>query len=192
MPNRGQRIYSIVVGKLGEIRRADEIGSTAKAAHYYKYIYAACVDCGKERWVLFTKGNPVNPRCNRCAKKGERNGCWNSGKTTQRGYISVRLNPTDFFYQMTPKGLKGYVSEHRLVMARHLNRCLLSWEVVHHKNGIKDDNRIENLELLPSRKYHLPDTVMKSRIALLEKRVSVLEAENILLRYQLSPTEVVI
>lgn len=50
-------------------------------------------------------------------------------------------------YIMTLVPERGYVFDHRLVMEEIIGRPLLDTENVHHKNGVKDDNRPENLEL---------------------------------------------
>jgi len=46
------------------------------------------------------------------------------------------------------RGAYPYMLEHRLVMERKLRRELLQDETVHHINGIRHDNRLENLELM--------------------------------------------
>lgn len=53
---------------------------------------------------------------------------------------------------LTPGGKR--VQVHRLVMEQKLGRKLLAEEVVHHKNGIRSDNRPENLELVESKSAH--------------------------------------
>ena len=92
-------------------------------------------------------------------------------------YIDIWLSPDDFFYPMAHlgNGLNGgtkYVLEHRLIMAKHLNRCLLPWEIVHHRNGVKDDNCLENLELFTSRGKH--NTQLNQYIKKLEKENAIL------------------
>lgn len=59
------------------------------------------------------------------------------------GYRQVSVPPDERWLMQG----RSYVLEHRLVMARELNRPLADDEVVHHVNGDTLDNRIENLEL---------------------------------------------
>ena len=65
----------------------------------------------------------------------------NTGKTYDRdGYVFIRY--------ISGNGRAGkYKYEHRLVMEQMIGRELLGIENVHHKNGIRSDNRPENLEL---------------------------------------------
>ena len=154
--------------EIGEIARARDIGK-GNSSNYTRYIWAACEKCGKERWVPLRNGLPKNKHCVKCEiyfRQKRRPSLLVGNKHVSKGYILVKLYPDAFFYPMATK--KGYVQEHRLVMAKHIHRCLLAWEVVHHRNGIRNDNRLENLELLPASKYHLVDTVIKSRLKKLE------------------------
>ena len=101
-----------------------------------KFIWAACQDCGKERWVRLVKEKPVYLLCLRCGNKrvartGSANSLWKGGVSkTGKGYIVIHLPPNDFFYSMVDN--RHYVPEHRLVMAKSLGRCLHRWEIVHH------------------------------------------------------------
>lgn len=66
-------------------------------------------------------------------------------KAATRGYFAAWVPPDDPMRAMS--NARGFIAEHRLVMAQHLGRPLMRQESVHHINGCKDDNRLENLEL---------------------------------------------
>jgi hypothetical protein len=108
------------------------------------------------------------------------NGNWQGGIHRTARYLYIKLAKDDFFYPMADK--HGYVLGHRLVMARHLKRRLLPWEVVHHRNGIKDDNRLENLALIGANGEH--NKALNKRIKELERIVAKQTIEIKMLQFR--------
>lgn len=90
----------------------------------------------------------ISERCARArssAKRGKQSSNWKGGRIIEStGYVSI-WKPE----HPNAKGGrdKSYVLEHRMIMSDHIGRPLLRSEQVHHKNGDRQDNRIENLEL---------------------------------------------
>jgi hypothetical protein len=66
--------------------------------------------------------------------KAEKHHAWKGGRYDHDGYVRVYHNG-------------GRILEHRLVMEQKIGRPMLPTETVHHRNGVRSDNRPENLEL---------------------------------------------
>ncbi len=85
------------------------------------------------------------------ASSGEKHGNrWKGGRSvTANGYVLVRVGKGHPLAHKT-----GYALEHRVVAMKKLGRALLPTEQVHHKNGNKQDNSEDNLDVKKSQSYH--------------------------------------
>lgn len=160
--------------KLNELKLGHEIGKSPK---FMRFIWAACDQCSKRRWVPHIKcrNEPKSKICRSCASLNAK-GTRGEGHTDKDGYKLISL-PWDHPCIGTANN-RGWILEHRLVMAEHLGRNLNKSEVVHHLNGNRKDNRIENLKIMgaadhSNRHNGLPYT---QRIQTLERTVKCLEA----------------
>ena len=97
---------------------------------------ASCNHCGAElfKFTVCLSREQKNFFCN--------SDCWNA----YRRALPAKPNKSSSGYAIKNIGGK-LVKEHRRVMEEHLGRKLYSHETVHHKNGVRDDNRVDNLEL---------------------------------------------
>jgi len=152
---------------------ADELAATLDPRVTAKLIYKVC----KKHGIQCQRTGP---------RSGEGHPEWKGGRTINKdGYIEIYSPDHPNRRKHTP-----YVLEHRLVMENHLGRYLKKTEVVHHRNGVKDDNRIENLELFEDNGKHLektlkgqcpnwtPDGIRRIREGQKNKRILMLERQE--------------
>lgn len=105
------------------------------------------------------------------------------GHWRSRGYLIVNLaelsgRELELAQAMVAKHKQG-IPQHRLVMALALDRPLLARESVHHVNGVKDDNRPENLTLMDNAAHKMEHQAVVRELRSLRR-------ENELLRYWLA------
>ena len=96
--------------------------------------------CSKECCLSITNIN--NSKKRHQFKLGERHKWQKHISVNWAGYIEI-YSPNHPF-----RTKRGYVKEHRLIMEEKIGRHLTKDEDVHHINGNKKDNNIENLELI--------------------------------------------
>ena len=112
-----------------------------------------CEICGIEKEV-----RPVHARtgrakfcsrsCSSKSKRGTKSPRWKGGRySDDRGYVYIKAPDHPHAYQY------GYVPESHIVAEKAIGRYLQSGEVVHHINGIKNDNRPDNLSVMTNSEH---------------------------------------
>ncbi len=153
---------------------------TPKGKPSKAYVICRCGFCGNIKIIykarLF-KGDAKTCGRKECTHRSflstcKAKGLYKDGLTSD-GYKRVCINRKQFLV-------------HRLIIEKYIGRKLKNNEVVHHLNGIKTDNRIENLEVLTGSvhsKSHaerlIEIALLKKKVESLEKRIERLEQEKI-------------
>jgi hypothetical protein len=126
-----------------------------------KYREEICPVCKQLRFVKARSVVKKNRDCRKCATtkshydnprigRAENHYNWKGGiNLNKQGYVVEYVKKSNLYFSMAANSHRagGYILQHRLVMAKHLGRCLEPFEVVHHINGNKQNNKIENLRL---------------------------------------------
>jgi hypothetical protein len=81
---------------------------------------------------------------------GENNAMWKGGRSvTEHGYVLIRVGKEHHLADV-----RGYAYEHRIVAEQKLGRALLNGEQVHHRDGNRSNNSLDNIEIVADMAHH--------------------------------------
>lgn len=130
-----------------------------------------CPECGSTIGLRASLCRPCENKTRVTRYLGEKNPNWQGGRIVDnQGYAHVRVKPS---------GPNPYRREHHVVWEETHGKPLPKRWVVHHLNGVRDDNRPENLLGISRRDHHIQHEAYRVRIRKLEADLMNLKAAYI-------------
>lgn len=139
-----------------------------KTNKIFSKIYSLCGTCLQDVFSdeVSKENEAIRKECSKILERNLQEGDNHGRKRINGGgYIDIYIRN------------KGWMREHRYIMEQSIGRELTAEETVHHRNGIRDDNRLENLELWAS--AHPPGQRIEDQIQWAKELLAEYEPESL-------------
>lgn len=147
-------------------------------------------DCGNESIVFGSSLRAGKTKSCGCltiersrSRRGSLSSAWKGGRRVEAGYIILTVDDASKYRLGAKK--QNEIQEHVKVMSEYLGRPLITQESVHHKNGNRADNRLENLELWS--KYQPAGQRVEDKVVWTKEILSLYDPLSLRIQQEVNP-----